>query len=82
MPANIAVKRGLYFFVLIFAMTACGGANKTSNSKNGDQSSNETPEKETYDLTMNVAYPPPSDKADPKTIAIEKFAELVKERTE
>jgi TRAP-type C4-dicarboxylate transport system substrate-binding protein len=78
-----SVKKGFGFTllitILVLVLAACGGSDSASNDNQG---SNDAEEKETYDLTMNVTFPAPKYDYEPKAVATEKFAELVKERTE
>lgn len=68
----------LLFFALIIGLAACGSSSDSSSGANGGNNA----EGDTFKLTMNVAYPPPTTEIDPKQIGVEKFAEKVNEKTD
>jgi len=65
------------FGILILLVMVLAGCSVEQSSQ--VEGSNQ---EETYRLTMNVSYPPVTQETEPKHAATEKFAELVKERTD
>jgi TRAP-type C4-dicarboxylate transport system substrate-binding protein len=79
--------------MLVLATVACGGgSNATSNSSGSDQAATSNGdnkdtggEKEdsgkTYTLTLNTTWPPPKYDDEPKAFGVNKFAQLIEEKT-
>lgn len=83
MTTNLSVKYRIIFlvFLLMMILSACGESSETSNQEN-EQESSGAEDKETFNLKMNVAFPPVASEAEPKHTGVEEFAKLVNERTD
>lgn len=83
------LKKLLFFIFVtltILFLAACGGNNATNSSNNQGNDNNQSEQTEksdkTWKLRMSSAFTPPATETEPKYQATERFADLIRERTD